>query len=247
MSRSNPPISQEYLNAFVDGELAADERDLALERLRDDPGFKAAVCEAHALKAWVKGAYALPPEPARGRRPGGAGTLWWRAMAAGLLLATGLGVGWSLRDRVTDAPVFDRLAGLPEEYHPVAPAAHADPDRVVLHLDAGEPARMARALDVAERLLAARDDDARVQLVVNSYGLDLLRADVTPPDRALGQRIADLAARHANLGFVACGQTIARLEREGRRVELLPVAQTASSAIQEITTRMSEGWVYVRL
>jgi intracellular sulfur oxidation DsrE/DsrF family protein len=30
-------------------------------------------------------------------------------------------------------------------------------------------------------------------------------------------------------------------------VELLPVARTAASAIHEITTRMSEGWVYVKV
>jgi intracellular sulfur oxidation DsrE/DsrF family protein len=89
----------------------------------------------------------------------------------------------------------------------------------------------------------ARQPAARIEIVVNSYGLDLLRADVTP----LANRVETMARRHANLSFVACGQTVARLKRDGAKVELLPVALTASSAINEIMTRMGQGWVYVKV
>jgi uncharacterized protein len=40
---------------------------------------------------------------------------------------------------------------------------------------------------------------------------------------------------------------VARLKRDGVKVELLPVAYTASSAINEIMTRMGQGWVYVKV
>jgi intracellular sulfur oxidation DsrE/DsrF family protein len=53
--------------------------------------------------------------------------------------------------------------------------------------------------------------------------------------------------RHANLRWVACGQSIARLKSDGEKVVLLPAAQTAPTAIGEIVTRLQQGWTYVRV
>lgn len=242
----SPTLSQEYVHAFIDGELADDEQQRALAQLESDPEFKAAVCEAQARKAWIKAAYGDPPtSPSRAI---GIESVDWRvSLAAVILLAVGMGGGWLLRDFFTLESGIASIAGLPGEYRAVVAAGRVDPGKIVLHLDAGEPERLARALDVAESLLSRHGARARIEIVVNSYGLDLLRADLTPADQALGQRIVAMAKHHANLGFVACGQTVARLKREGVTVELLPVAHVASSAISEITTRMSQGWVYVKV
>lgn len=241
--RDSPGASPtpEYLNAFLDGELTADERAQVMALLESDPGFKARACEMRTLKEMVRGAYGeVPAAPARTRRPAFHGVP--RALAAGVLLALGLGAGWMARD-LTAAPAgYDRLAGLPDGYQAIALSERVDRGKIILHLDSGEPGRLARVLDLAERLLD-RQPSARVEIVANSYGLDLLRADVTP----LGDRIENMARRHANLSFVACGQTVARLKREGARVSLLPVAHTATSAINEIMTRMGQGWVYVKV
>jgi intracellular sulfur oxidation DsrE/DsrF family protein len=53
--------------------------------------------------------------------------------------------------------------------------------------------------------------------------------------------------RHANLHWVACGQSLARFTSEGQKVELLPATRTAPTAIGEIVTRLQEGWTYVRV
>lgn len=235
------PISPEYLNAFVDDELAAGERERALTRLAEDDDFKRAVCEGRTLKEMVRGAYAeVRPAPARAPSMGGA---LRQALAAGLLLALGAGGGWLARDigAGSDATV-ERLAGLPEGYRAVSLATRVDPDKIVLHLDSGDSARLAASLEIAERLLRQRGADARVEVVVNSYGLDLLRLET--PHRQVIERLAE---EHANLSFVACGQTIARLKREGVEARLIPQAGVASSAINEITTRMGQGWVYVKV
>jgi len=242
----SPAPSQEYVHAFIDGELAADERELALARLESDPAFKAAVCEAQARKAWIQVSYgATPTSP---RQALGIDTMDWRLpLAAAVLLAVGMGGGWLLRDIFALQQGVAAIAGLPGEYRAVVAAGRVDPGKIVLHLDAGEPERLARVLDIADSLLSRHGAHARIEIIVNGYGLDLLRADLTPADQALGQRIVAMARRHANLSFVACGQTVARLKREGVTVELLPVAHVASSAINEITTRMSQGWVYVKI
>jgi intracellular sulfur oxidation DsrE/DsrF family protein len=113
----------------------------------------------------------------------------------------------------------------------------------VLHLDNNDPGRLVAVLDLAEKLLAQRGDRGRVKIVVNSYGLNLLRQETSP----YRERIRSMAASHRNLAFVACGQTIARLSREGVVVDLLPQVQVAQSAIGEILDSLQQGWVYVKV
>lgn len=235
------PASREYLNAFVDGELAAGEREEAMARLESDPAFKNAVCELRVMKELVRGAYAEVPA---GRKPMAfrCPPAWRQAVAAGLLMGLGLGGGWLAHD--WSAPDrLERLAGLPEGYAPISLANRVDPDKIVLHLDSSEPARLGAILDLADRLLRQRGDQARVEIVVNNHGLALLRQDITP----YRERIEDLSRRHGNLAFLVCGQTMARLKREGVDVVLVPEAGVATSAINEILTRMGQGWVYVKV
>lgn len=235
------PISQEYLNALVDGELTADELERAYRRIEDDADFKARVCETRTLKEMIKGGYVdlAPSQVARGR-----GFDWLpQAMVAMLMLAVGLGGGWLARGELAQPPQMDRLVGLPSGYQPISLSSRVDPGKVLLHLDSNAPARLEAALDLAERMLAEGGGGARVEVVVNSYGLNLLRQDVSP----YRERIARLAEQNANLVFVACGQTVARFKREGIQVVLVPEAHVATSAIGEILGRMRDGWVYVKV
>jgi len=246
---SGAALAQLYLDALVDGELAADERAHALARLESDAAFKTDACDLRLLKERVKSAYAEPPDaPVKARRSlrayvgASSANHGLQALAAVLLMAVGLGGGWLMRDFATAAPVFDRIAGWPEGYQPIALTEAVDQNKIILHLDSGDTGRLGKVLDLADQVLA-RQPAARIEIVVNSYGLNLLRADVTP----LASRIESMARRHANLSFVACGQTVARLKREGVTVALVPVAQTASSAINQITSRMGQGWIYVKV
>lgn len=159
-----------------------------------------------------------------------------------MLLVLGLSGGWLAHDRVDQPPVVDRLAGLPSGYQPVTLSERVDTQRVLLHLDSSDPAHLSASLDVAERMVRSRSQ-GQVELVVNSLGLDLLRQDRSPEQA----RIEHLAERYPNLAFVACGQTVARLLREGQHVVLVPEARMASSAINEIMSRMRQGWVYVKM
>jgi intracellular sulfur oxidation DsrE/DsrF family protein len=56
-----------------------------------------------------------------------------------------------------------------------------------------------------------------------------------------------LRAEHPNLALVACGQTVERLREKGIEVRLLPGTRVASSALDQIVTRMGQGWSYVRI
>lgn len=237
-------FSQEYVNAMVDGELAADERERALTHLERDAEFMAETCATRTLKEMVRGAYVDLPMPRRSR---GAADRWHglrQSIAALLLLGLGIGGGWLAHERLAGPPVFDRLAGLPEGYQPVALARRVDPNKVVLHLDSSESARLGSVLDLAQRLLDERGAQGRVEVVVNSSGLNLLRQDTSP----YRERIGHLADHYADrLDFIACGQTLARLRSDGVNVLLVPEAGVANTAIGQILDRMRDGWVYIKV
>ncbi len=135
------------------------------------------------------------------------------------------------------------IEGLPTGLQPLSLNRRADLDKLVLHVDSGETAVFDRALTLAEKLAAQSAGRRQVEIVVHSAGLDMLRADVTP----YRERIHRLARRHAKLSFVACGNTIARLQREGKTVAPLPETKQVDSAVGEIVRRLQQGWVHIKV
>ena len=242
----NPVVSDETLHAFVDGELDVAESEALIARMREDAGLEQRVCGLRSLKGMVRLAYAEPPVAAgRPRAVASRRRLAQRCALGGLILFAGVSGGWALRGLespvVAAAPVA-AVAG----YQAVSLMREADPNRVMLHLDSAAPDRMLAALDHAERLLDDAERQGRamqLEFVANSHGIELLRAGHNP----YAARIERMQKRHANLHWVACGQSLARFAAEGQKVELLPATRTAPTAIGEIVTRLQQGWTYVRV
>jgi intracellular sulfur oxidation DsrE/DsrF family protein len=242
----NPVVSDETLHAFVDGELDVAESETLIARIRDDKDLAQRVCALRSLQSMVRLAYAEPPLAAgRERHPAQRRQFMQRCAYGCLVLVAGLSGGWALRGLESQAvaPVPVALAG---GFQTVSLAREADPNRVLLHLDSAAPDKMRAVLDQAERLLNEAEQQGRamqLEVIANSRGIDLLRAGVSPH----AARMARMKQRHANLRWVACGQSIARFANDGEKVVLLPTTQTAPTAIGAIVTRLPQGWTYVRV
>lgn len=243
----NPIVSDETLYAFVDGELDVAEREAFTARMQSDADLAQRVCVARTQRDMVRLAYAEPPVSGRQAAATRAQRARVRRCAFGcLVLCAGLVAGWMLRGIEGAATAALGPAVRDAALQPVSLAREPDPNRVLLHLDSGAPAKMLAVLDHAERMLDEAERQGRVmqlEVIANSHGLDLLRAGHSP----YADRIARMRQRHTNLQWVACSQTIARFRSEGQKVELLPVARTAPTAIGEIVTRLQQGWTYVRV
>jgi intracellular sulfur oxidation DsrE/DsrF family protein len=242
----NSAISDETLHAFVDGELDVADSEALTARLRGDPTLAQRVCTLRSLQSMVRLAYAEPPvavgaQPQRLQRR----HLMQRCAFGCLVLFAGLSGGWALRSmEMQTASALQAPAA--SGYQAVSLTREVDPNRVLLHLDSAAPGRMQAALDQAERLLDEAEREGRamqLEIVANSHGINLMRAGVSPH----AARMARMTERHANLQWVACNQTIARFTSEGQKVELLPAARVAPTAIGEIVTRLQQGWTYVRV
>jgi intracellular sulfur oxidation DsrE/DsrF family protein len=241
-----PVVSDETLHAFIDGELDVAESEALILRMREDAELAQRVCALRSLQSMVRLAYAEPPTAGDVKSPAVPRRRFMQRCAFGsLVLLVGLG-GWTMRALESETVVTAQPAELSDGYQTVSLAAKADPNRVMLHLDSAAPDKMRAVLDQAESLLDNAERQGRVmqlEVIANSRGIQLLRAGHSPYE----ERIARMRQRHANLSWVACGQSIARFTSEGQKVELLPTTRTAPTAIGEIVTRLQQGWTYVRV
>ena len=235
---SRQPLSDEYLNAFADGEFSPLERAQAIERISGDPLLKKQVCELNMLKEMVRTSYRGPagavPETGTGKR----GTAVRYGLAACCLIVLGVMAGWLSRGLIAVEDPDLRIASLQD--------VMADSDRVVVHLDTASPVRFERALDRTEQLLAVAQYEGRtiqLHLAANSHGVDLFRTSTSP----FAGRIHDMQARYPNLTFIACGQTIRRLQDGKQDARLLPEVRVVPAVFDEVVNSLKTGWTYIKV
>jgi len=238
-----PEISQEELNAFIDGELDLIERDRLFVALEDNPDLAHQLCELRAVKAMVSHGYEEPPPAHQQPRPRRYSASQY--LATGMVLVLGLAVGWFGRDWNSSQRSFNQNHAVMQR--PVSLSGlKTDTRKIVLHIDSDHPVKLQTLLDDVDYLLQhqkAIGHPVQIEVIANNYGLDLLRTDVTP----YAARIERLARQHANISFVACGQTMRRLGQEGVKVKLLPETRVAPTAIGEIINRLQHGWTYIKV
>ncbi len=246
-------ISDETLNAFVDDQLAADERGDVFEAINRDRHLTERACELTRLRSMVQFGYRDCPKPKR-LRPAPRHSHLLRGVAAVLLLLTGAAFGWLLHPGAGGSGVLDegtlaRIArhdgsflvsrvGAPVPAHGVR--------HVLLHLTSSSPKRMEMALNEVQELMGMFPrDQLQVEVVTNAGGVNLLRANVSP----YKARVEELMRRYPNLTFLACSNTVARLKRElgPHAVDLIPDTRVGPTAVHEIVTRLQEGWIYIKV
>ncbi len=239
-------ITDETLNAFVDQQLTPSEMDEVFGAVNQDAELAQRVCQVRQLKSMVKNAYD-GMEPSRPSEWRVARSRSFQALAASLLLGLGGLLGWAMKPaNTTAASILPTALAEKVEFIPTMLNSDSSQGRIILHLDNDNPERMAAVLDYADEILDnARKEgkQAKLEIVANSYGLNLLRAGYTTQL----PRIRSLSDKHANLSFIACGQTVARFKREGQDVRLIEQAKMAPSAIGEVVSKMKEGWTYIRV
>ena len=283
-------FSDEFVSAFVDNQLAPEEKDRVYLRVSQDESLNRRVCELRKLKDAVRLSYQnLPAPPAH---PYAAGRPWrlGLGLAAGIALAIGVALGWVLHEptprpvaiQPAATPLLTRPAVKPSdpltlarapaprrvetpatalaEEKPSAPAAVAVPvaptpsaddtaaeTKVVIQVNSAGAIHHRQALDEIESLLRHYRDtgvNARLEVVINGDGLNLVRADTSP----YAERIERLLQKYENLTFAACFNTIERLKREqGVTTRLLPGVIVIDSGVAQIMRRQQQGWAYIQV
>lgn len=274
---SQQKFSDEFLNAFVDGELAPEEKNRAYLEINQDEALSRQVCELRKLRDLVQFAYRdVPPSSV----PTPVARVYLGNLAAGIALVLGIAIGWvlhtppatSLPETTSGLPAATRLqpsvsanvpartaqAGTAVTTRPAATPALAvsagaaattpgEQVKVLIHVNDGHMAKLEQTLDEIEGLVNHYHNihtDARVEVVINGEGLNLVRADVT----AYAARIARMQKQYGNLVFAACQNTMERLKREqGIDARLLPGVTVIDSGVAQLMRRQQQGWAYIRV
>jgi hypothetical protein len=221
-------ISDEQLNAFIDDELDAADRERVLTAVAVDGALAQRACALRLLKEQVRHAYAEPPAAPSRQRPARP----WRALAMALMLAGAALGGWIARDQV--GVVGNSLA------------RKADTGTwfcISLPGTSSRAHRPRRCRGPAARRARGSGSRSKSNWWPIAADSTCCAAEVSPH----ADRIARNALRASELCLIACGQTVERLREKGLEVHLLPGTRVASSALEQIVTRMSQGWSYVRI
>lgn len=238
----DPRLSDEFLNAFVDNQIDADEKGRAYPLINADSELNRKVCELRKVSDLVRLAYDTPPPPPRQHQQSRNLRRYLKPILAPALLAIGLTLGWSLRALSGPIGASIRPGGTI-----VAAASQPLMTKVLFHLDNGDRGHMRQVLEEARHLLARYRADhkvAKVEILADGPGLALLREHRSP----YAAQIARLQKDYPNLIFAACQDTINRLERrKGIDPHLLPQAIVVPSAIAEIVRLQHRGWTYIRV
>jgi len=234
----NEKISEEQLNAFVDGELESEERNNLFDEAEQSPELDQRLCRQRKLKELVKHAYKDVPEPKQPlsvrRMPRSTLGL---ALVASVLLMLGAVTGLFLHGYFEHGESSGGLAASDSTHRA------ATSENYILHVSSGDPEQMKIALQKAKTLLSSAEPGVprRVEVVANEQGLDLLRIDKTQ----FKDEISYLARE--KVIFYACSKTIERLEEKGVVVKLVPEAVKGYTALDRVVLRMHEGWQYIKI
>ena len=250
-------ITDDHLQAFVDDQLAASEKSVVFEALKEDQRLSNQVCELRQLSELVRHAYEQPPQhKASASQESARMGPWGRAAAASLLLAIGGGLGWmGHMPADTQDPGPEATAMYWDEDHSFQNAdltsvtGEQGPKKVIVHLNTSSPEKFENALNTAEKLLrnyADSDRGAEIEVVANASAVKMLRSGYSP----YAKRVRDLQQQYINLTFLACKDAIdhvREIEGPDSSVRLLPDVEVTPSALEHILERLSEGWVYLNV
>ena len=118
--------------------------------------------------------------------------------------------------------------------------------KILFHLNSGNLEHIKEVLDEAESLLQLyqeQNQPARVDIVTNGQGLNLLLANGSP----YPERISRMQKQYRNLTFAACQNTMERFSGLGIQTDLLPGVLVIDSAVAQIIRLQQEGWVYIQV
>lgn len=217
---SAPTESEEELNAFVDGQLNANDRARVLASLAHDAALQKRVAEIQQTRNLLRHTYENPPRPPVAASPGPIFKNYKFVVASSLIIGM-----------ITGA-----LLHFVAEKTPGLFAIH--PKGVVIQVSEADPAKWEMALINARNVRKAyRDKNVGIEIVAYGPGLKMLRKD-SPLSSGLEE------ASKNGVKLLACGNTMSMTHTS--REELNHAVGIVPAGVVEIMERQQEGYAYVR-
>jgi len=238
--------SDEFLNAYIDGELDKEETGLLLNELRYNQALSQRITDLQKVREMVRFAYHdVLPEISQSQTDSKQTSRSKLAIAASIILSLGVALGWGLHI-YSQTP--DGLLQIAEAIQ-IKSAATADNQetKLVLHVTTNAEHKINTVLDEAEALLESyltSNKQVKLNILSNGKGLALLKANHSP----YSKRIQALQEKYKNLTFLACKKAIDRKRLLSKKeTAIIPEAIIVPSALGEIMKKQQEGWSYIKI
>ncbi|MHB8622592.1 MAG: hypothetical protein ACYC9J_04065 [Sulfuricaulis sp.] len=229
-------LSDELVNAFIDGELTPEEKAQVYAQLTNNNGLNRQICELHKVRDLIQFAYKDPPIPLTGMTTFTNFHKFGLGLAAGVALLIGGVAGWFLHQYSEPSNVHMAQVAL------VKPKTA----NVLIHVSDGHMDHLKEVLDDVEELMKSyrrSHQKARVEVVANGGGLNLLLSGISP----FADRIRKMQKEYDGLTFVACQNTIDYYHQDlGINAKLLPGVVITDSGVAQIMRRQRQGWAYIQ-
>lgn len=241
--------SDEYISAFIDGELDHEECVRLLLAEQEDEELARRINKARILKEKVQLAYLdFAQDTDRGNAAKCSSLLGRnRSLVAAFLLL--IGVAALLTSVVNRNDDVTRALQLMNNTPPIMAKSMAGAigthNRVLIHVSENDEASFAKTIDEIEALLSRHKTASalNIEVIANGQGLKLLDAETS----GLALRLEQLSQQFDNLDIVACAKSLAQLASSGEPVNLMKSILTTPSAPQQVARRTSEGWMYLKI
>lgn len=238
-------ITEDKLNLFIDKQLDNDEMDEIHQALFEDKTLRERVCQLKAVRELIGYAYnEVPPSRYDVVKQNKSPLNMMRAIAASVLLGIGVILGWSTYEY---SPNAVNVISAENTFQYVANHVTVDHTqrKIVLHIDSNDSQVVNAALNEVDYLLATyRNAKAplKLEVVTNKSGINILRSGKSPYINRI-QKLTD----DNNIAFFACKRSIDKAsKKEGVEVVMMPNVAIHKTAIDIISDRLADGWVYFK-
>jgi intracellular sulfur oxidation DsrE/DsrF family protein len=231
-------IDGQMLGAFVDGLLDDEYTALVIKAMEVDPEVRNQVYQLRRAKDLMKLGFGNTSASSGNRRK--YHKSFWserfpRVAAAIAVIAVSFGAG-KLSHHYFEPFEHDTT---------FASVAQEAPEKIILHITESDPVKFHQALEYTETFLHEHQDSgARIEVVANAGGIDLMRKDKS----SLASKVASMIREYDNVHFIACANAIRKLRSKGIEPEFVDGVHTRETVMDYIISRIKEGgWTYLKV
>ena len=250
MNKLPLPFSQEILNAFVDGEIEAEERDRIIEMESSNEDVANAICELRRLKELVKAAkesetvkqMSLPIIKKRNHKI--------KYVLASIVIMFVISISVIQNNNKIDGLYSSGLTFSSESTYRnsgslLTAARNNKKMNLVLHLKSSQPKQAEELINLIESVLDASTELSnylQVEVIVSGQGFHLLQNNPS----AYSKKINFISKEYRNVTFIACGKTLRNLQnKNNKKIQLIEDAMLVSSGPLWVEQRQKKGWAYI--
>lgn len=242
--------SDEYLHAYIDGELGKDECAQILSDEQHDTMLTQRINEIRLLKEKVQLAFHDASYKHTSKHDIETSFISRNnTLVAGLLLFCAVTVTfiYNINNATDDRELLTKqlISNTPSISASDINQAIGENRRVIIHVSQNNQTQLSETIKILEKLLQKNHSDKafNIEIIANGQGVKAL--DATTSHHA--KYLAQLSQQFDNLDVVACAKSMAKFTQEGHPLQIVESITIMPSAIEQIATRITQGWLYLKL